>query len=455
MSGLPGAGRLAGSPPAGPSCIQQFLWAERRAGRGAAAAARALRLSGSIDAARLAAAVGDVVSGLEILRTAVAADAPVLITHRSGAPLHQASVAGTTPAERDQLCAEILCRDRDAMTGAALSPLPRFHLLECGGTETVLGVVADPIILDLRSAYLVLGAVMQAYFGRFRAAQYPPFDPGSGVSAQSRQGRLGWWSRHLRHWAQAGGQDQPGRPAESRTSGLRSTELVLSGERWAQLCQAASGGGNAGALAVIALLAWWLHTRAPRPRQPVFGSTLDLRDYAGLGPVVGPLTDRIVFGLDTDGLDRLTFADLVFRAHTGLLDAVVHYVPYQDIIDLGVRDGLLQPARAARYWDVAIHYCRTPPASAYTRGEETLARRGLSIELFCESVLAAAGADTPGGGDGMAMEIQLAESGTGMALVVNFDPLAVRGDEVAAMLAGLDAAADAVIADPQIPVTSL
>src|SRR6202035_1811158 len=161
--------------------------------------------------------------------------------------------------------------------------------------------------------------------------------------------------------------------------------------------------------------------RGSRARPSVFASTLDLREYRGLGPVIGPLTDRVVFQVDLDGYARMTFRDLVRRAHAGVLDAVIHYVPYRDLVTGGAADGQVRPAGPARLWDIAVHYCRLPPASAHTRGEPTLAGRGLSIELFRESALPRAGLAMPAGtGDGTCAEIHIAESGPGMALVVNF-----------------------------------
>lgn len=442
----------------GASYIQRFLWAERQAGRGAPGIARALRLCGHVDADRLAAAAREVAEAVPLLRAAWPAGDLVLTTLREASAVCRASVPGP-PDERDRRCADILCADRDRLVHEPADPLVRFHLIRCDDGETVLGLVADPLILDLRSLYLALGAVMQAYFGRFRAAQYPAFAEVAGVSPvarpEIRESRLRWWSRRLPQWEQAADRGLRARASEPAAEGLRSTQLTLPEDRWTRLAQAGGSAGNSGSLAVIALLTWWFSVHPARPRAPVFGSTLDMRDYGGLGPVIGPLTDRIAFAVDIDGRPDMTFADLAFRAHAGLLDAVVHYLPYQDIVALGCAAARLQPDRAARLWDVAIHYCRTPPASSYTRGEETLARQGLSIELFRESMLASAGAGSQGAGDGTALEIHLAESGTGMALVVNFDPLIVPADEVTGMLSDLDKAVDAVLADPHVALSSL
>jgi len=228
-------------------------------------------------------------------------------------------------------------------------------------------------------------------------------------------------------------------------------ELGLTADRWAQLAPGGGGAGNAGALAVIALLTHWCASAVPR--SPVFASTLDLRDYADLDPIVGPLTDQLVFAVDLDGYAGMTFRDLVLRAHAGLLDAVVHYVPYQDVLRAAAPTS---PAAAERLWDVAIHYCRTPPASGYTRDDESLARQGLSIELFCESVLVGCDPGRPGrAGHGSALEVHMAESGSGMALVINYDSRLVSASAVTGLLAWLDQVVTTVTADPGIRLSDI
>jgi hypothetical protein len=225
-------------------------------------------------------------------------------------------------------------------------------------------------------------------------------------------------------------------------------QLRLDAQRWPRLAAAADSSGNNGWLAVIALLAWWLRARGGRGGAAVFAGTLDLRDYLGLGPVVGPLTDRIAFEVDLDGADRLTFRELVRRAHAGLLDSVVHYVPYRELVEIGAAAGAPPPPLPDRPWDVAVHYCRLPPTSAYTRGEQSLARHGLSVELFCESELAAGLPAAP-------VDVHLTESGSGVALVVNFDAAIVADADVAAMLRCVDGLIDQLIADPDTRPTTL
>jgi hypothetical protein len=438
--------------PPGLSYIQRFGWAQRRDGAAVAATARALRLRGAVDAGRIEGAIDEVTAALDILRTGFAGPQAAAAC---GPAVRQASVSGP-PADRDRQCAAILRRDRDRLPDPARDPLVRFHLIQSGAEETVLGLVADPLILDLRSVYLVLGAVMQAYFGRFRAAQYPPYEAVAGLNPAARPGlaetRNAWWATRIRRWQETAGRASPGRPAGPEpAAGGQTIELGLAADRWAQLARGGGGAGNAGSLAVIALLTHWCASAFPRP--PVFASTLDLRDYADLGPVVGPLTDQLVFAVDLDGYAGLTFRDLVGRAHAGLLDAVVHYVPYADVRRAAAP---APPAAAEQLWDIAIHYCRAPPASGYTRGDESLARQGLSIELFCESVLVGCDPGRPGrAGHGSALEVHMAESGSGMALVINFDSRLVSASAVTGLLAWLDPVVTAVTADPGIRLSDI
>lgn len=419
--------------------------------------ARALRLTGRVDEDRLCSAICEVVAAVDILRDPASA-IPQAGTARAAPAIIRAVATGPL-ADRDRRCVEILRQDRDRLPAAPAGPPVRFHVISCGGDDVVLGLVAGPAVLDLRSVYLVLGAVMQAYLGRFRADQYPPFAAGARLgltgSTRSQAVRQTWWLRRLERWREAA--DAAAGQARAPHGRLRTMELIVPMDRWAGLTAAAGGGGNAGALAVISLLTIWLRSRRPAPRLPAFATTLDLRDYAGLGSVIGPLTDRIVFALDLDGEAQLTFGDLARRVHAGLLDTVVHYLPYEDVIMLGASRGLLDPRRPAQLWSTCVDYCANPPASARTRGEETLGRRGLSIELFCESALAGHGVPAPPSpGDGTAVEFHVAESGpAAMALVVNFDDSRQDTTDVSAMLARLDVLAGKVAAAPVTVVTSL
>ena len=431
------------------SYLQRQLWDRPYA---MAPAARALRLSGSVDTDHLLAAIAEVVAAIDVLGVQPRDTGGSLVMLRADrAPTIR--LARLSGPDRDERCAALLRDDRDRIADPRAGEPVRFHVIDLGG-ETVLGLVAHPLVLDLHSVYLVLGAVLLAYFGRFRPGQQPPFATVADlrpVADAAIPSRISWWERRLARWHRARDPLPVAAPAGARGESL---ELAVDADRWARLTGIAGHGGNSAGLAVIALLAWWLRSGGPRP--PVFGAVLDLRDYLGLGPVIGPLTDRVAFEVDLDGYDGMSFRDLLHRAHAGLLDAAVHYLPYGDVVALAQARGLVRPPRIAALWDVAVDYCRLPPASANTRGERTLAERGLSIELFREASLArVARAIDPSWWDGTALDVHLAERGTGMALVANVNPPTMSPSEVTGMLGTLDTMIDIVAADPDVAVRDL
>jgi hypothetical protein len=402
---------------------------------------RALRLGGHIDAHALAAAIETVVDAVDILRFGPGgADGLATPPRTSIRPsIRQVEVHGDAD-ERDRKSIALLRHDREIRD--VQMPL-RFRLIRSGIDEVVLGLAANSQWLDLRSIYIVLGAVLQAYTNRFRPDQYPvyagpPHRPPVGV-AQSRQR---WWSSRIETWHKA----LSGLPPAPSSAVGGTARLMLDASRWADLTAIGRSGGNGGSLAVIALLSWWTAIRDASPRPLVFASTLDLRELHDLGPVIGPLTDRLVFQVDTPDLDGMTFRDLVDRAHFGILDSVVHYVSYEDLLALARRLGVPQPHRL---WDVAVHYCRAPPASTNTRGEQQLAALGMSVELFRESDLAVAEPE------GAAMDCHIAECGTGIALVANVDGVGVTPTQAQNMVDVLDKAVDVLVGAPDAPLSNL
>jgi hypothetical protein len=417
------------------SAVQRHLWTGWAQGAPARAPVAALRLCGDLDEQRLVTAVAQTHETIEILRAgfAVEAGVPVMIASARSPAVIRHSVE-----DADEWCVRILREDGDRRPDPTIEPLVRFHILRRAPDEIVLGLVADPLVLDLRSVYLVLGAVMQAYVGRLRTGQYASLGARE-VAPTGTPARQRWWLRRLRAWGSHVPSAAPGRQA--------STQLLrLDAQRWAGLTDVADNTGNSGWLAVIAMLTWWLRDRIDPARPVVFTSTLDLRDYLGLGPIVGPLTDRIVFEVELDGMHDMTFRDLVRRTHAGLLDAVVHYMPYSELVALGSATGLTPPPRPGVPWDLTVHYCRLPPASSYTRGEASLAREGLSIELFRESELGA------GGMIAGPMEVQVAESGTGMAIVCNYDPAVIPHPQVTDLIVRMQTLVDRVAASPTLPL---
>jgi hypothetical protein len=399
----------------------------------------AIRLSGRIDDGRLRAAIAEATSLLDVLQCRfdptgamptmrLGAEPPAVTTHLVDGP--------------DDDCVRLLRDDRDRLVDPSAEALVRFHLMRRGPTEMVVGLVADPLLLDQRSVYLVLGAVLQAYLGRLRPGTYSSATMVSTGTAASRQA---WWSNRLRRWQHGEATGDVRSPAGQTVT----RQFDLDPERWQKLATTSDPAGNTAWLAVIAMVTWWRHRTADLERPVVFTGALDLRDYLGLGAVVGPFTDRLVFEVELDGVLDLTFGDLVRRTHAGLLDAVVHYLPYDDLVSIGSAQGRPPPPRRGVAADVAVHYCRLPPTSQHTRGEETLAQAGLSIELFCESALLA------GGVLAAPLELQVAESGTGMAIVANFDPAVVAQARVDGLMDTVNAMLDQVAPNAATPLRRL
>ncbi|MPQ96915.1 hypothetical protein GB931_03045 [Modestobacter sp. I12A-02628] len=389
---------------------------------------RALLITGVIDEDRLLQSAAEVLSALPVPGPGI------LVT--AGRPPNDAGHATGASGAADR-------RRAAGRTLAAGTGDPCVQAVRLSPDELVLAVSVDPRWLDARSVYLVLGAVMQAYFGRFRPTDYPSFErlsrDGRLPAGTPAPTRLSAWQRRLDRW--------PAGPCPGEGAGPRATaRLTIGPDRWIRLNQVTHHSGNTGSIAVIALLSWWFRVRAPRPRTPVYASTLDLREYLGLGTAIGPLTDRIVFDVDESGLSGMTFAELVARTHAGLLDAVVRYVPFSRLPQPVLSPGGRVP------WDVVVHYCRSPPSSARTRGEDSLATRGMSIELFDEANLAAADL---GHDPTASLELDVTEDAEGIAILMDADCRVLSAEQLQELAADLDTMSGAVAHDPDIPMTRL
>ncbi|MYW93976.1 hypothetical protein G3I59_26060 [Amycolatopsis rubida] len=397
---------------------------------------RALRVDGEVDTGRLAAAVREVSAAL---LSAGPGDGPRL------------HVPDDLPAgDPETACVAALLAERDRR--AAGDPLPRngFHWLRLAADRHVLGLVAASDLLDIRSVYAVLGAVWQAYFGRFRPSAYrgradaAGFDPVG--TARAHESRRRWWSREFPRYRTGGF----GGPDTSGPAGRR--RLRIAGDRWTALTGTSGPLGANGSLTFVALLAWCLHTRG-RPGSSGFGCEFDLRDYFGLGQVLGPLTDRLAFRVDLDGLADPAFPDVLMRAQTGFLDSVVHYLPYRQLVEHGVRTGALTAPRAAELWNVTVHFCRNPPRSVRTRSGETPGPLGVSIELFREAdLLGPAGGPRAGTDDGVLLDVHLGELGDDMVAVFDYARPEIPDAAMDRLLGQLDRAVDHVLGTPAAPL---
>jgi hypothetical protein len=146
------------------------------------------------------------------------------------------------------------------------------------------------------------------------------------------------------------------------------------------------GEGLTGHLPELALLAAISEAAAGREFGPIpWLFPLDLRQVLPTDRFVGPFSDRIVLALGgATGLGAPATEQLR-RAHGQLLTAVMRYVPH----DLTVAALGATPEAARSIWEFL--YCPHPAESAHTRADPGLARHGISIELFAEPELAAAG----------------------------------------------------------------
>ncbi|EME99235.1 hypothetical protein J7W19_00370 [Streptomyces mobaraensis NBRC 13819 = DSM 40847] len=439
--------------------VQRGLWPSTRHARPAEVThVRALRLTGDTDTARLTEAVRRVTAALPALTAELSGDEEPRLTLRPDAPeVTPVDLRGAPSAGRDAVCVALLRADRDHPRAGRHRA--RFHLVRLHDDETVLALTAHTLLLDTPSLYAVLGAVCQAYAGRFRPEHYRdattlPDAPHAPLSGRARASRRRWWHRRLA--ALPGPAPAPAGPPRDRVT--ETHRLRIPAARWKALTAlTALGGplGGNGSLAVMALAAWCL--RAPDHRGPArFTTVVDLRDHLGLGPAVGPFTDRLVFGADLGEAPRPSFRDVTLRAQSGFLDAVVHYLPYGDVVELGRELGRVTAPRTAAHWDVALNFCRNPPTSAATRGERTLAERGLSIELFREAdLLGAAGTGPAHRWDGTVLALSLGELGDDTVLVLDADRDHPHHGTADRLLHRMDEALLAAVADPDAPLPPL
>ncbi|MEW1653833.1 hypothetical protein [Streptomyces sp. NPDC093707] len=399
---------------------------------------RALRTDGELDADRLAAAVRTV------------ATAPPFADFAPDLRRHEAGALG--PGDPAASCVALLRAERDRPADHDGGAPIRFHWVPLAARRHVLGLVAPRDALDARSLYAALGAVLQAYFGRFRPAAYRDpaelagFEPVGTPAAEAA--RRGWWTREFPRYA------TPVRGPRTGPRRVGTARLRIDARRWAALTGGSGPLGTNGPLAVVALLAWCLRAQG-RPASSGFACDFDLRDYHELGQVLGPLTDRLAFRVDVDGLRSPAFSDVMRRTQTGFLDAVVHYLPYPRLLDHGLRTGALHPPHTAALWDVTVHFCRNPPRSARTRNERAPAG-GLSIELFREAeLLGAAGQFGAVPTDGVLLDVHVGELDDDMVLVLDYVRPDLAEAAVDQLLDRLRQLIDQIGADPTAPLPDL
>jgi hypothetical protein len=407
---------------------------------------RALHVTGSVAERRLVAAIGVIREHMPLLTAN-----PVQIGR-------ELRLATSTPrpvppmwdlrgeADPSAACVALLLAERDRPIDLARDELTRFRIARLADDEYVLAVIAHRFVLDERSLYGVLAVVWYAYFDRFRPADHPDFTEVAhahgGLLADTTGTRQQWWSRELSRLAAA---------PEHETGPLATRRIRLPYRRWAALTAHDGMLAADSSLATAALVAWCLHGQG-RPDGLGFRTSLDLRVIGGFGSVMGPFTDLLPFRVDLAGLARPSFRDVMLRAHSGVLDSVVHYLPYPSVVDIGVRSGALRPPRTARRWDVALHICQDGPRSAHTRGDASLAELGLSIELFREADLLGAVEGAGGHADGVTLDVHVGELGDDMAIIFDYDTSAFADSDIERLADDLAVAVSCAADDPEAPL---
>jgi hypothetical protein len=434
---------LASGELAPATFLQRGLWPRlRNAAPGESFAARAVRFTGQVQPGRLHAAIRTVYAALPALDIRLIDTGTVLALGRHGRlDVREHDLRHTDPAAREAACLAVLREDLEhPAPGGALT---RFHVIRLADDELVLGLVSHQLVLDERSLYLVLGAVLQAYQERFRRSTYRDFTemldfyPLSPAVAASRRT---WWSA----WLARCPDPVAGAPAvrEAETS-----RLIISGADWRALADAGGTMRDNGSLGIAALVAWWLSGVAGAP-VPALATVLDLRDYCELGQVVGPLTDRIAFRVELAADPAPSFRQLFRKTQVGVLRSTTRYLPYGDVIDVGTALGRITPPRTAALWDVDVHLCANPPGSGRSRGHE----HGISAGVFraAELLTPQARADA-GSWDGTNVDVRMSECDGGIAVIIDVNRRHWR--YAAAGLADrLGEVIAAAVTDPEAPL---
>ncbi len=414
--------------------VARGLWPQlRHLPPGRAHQMRALVVTG-VAVPGVRAAVGVVHAALPVLRVELDSgeEQPVL-RRRDDLRLTTHDLRHLRPDDAVRQAVALLVAARDSATGT------HFHVLSLPDGRTVLALAAHQAVLDERSLYLVLGSVVEACRGRFRAGAQPALSELLAVDPlppASRHGRRAWWSRWL-DGVPTRSAPPPDRMGQHRRLLLPATQLDALGPAGGML-------GDHAALGVAALVAWLLD----RPPHAGLSTVLDLRDYLGLGPVAGALTDRIVFRID--GLPpRPSFQQLVRAAQVGLLRSVTHYLPYGDLVEVATQDGHATPGRAAELWDLHVHLCRNPSSVGRTRGIEPL---GVDAAHFAETELLAIGGAAAGPAwDGTNVDVHLGDEKGAMSVTVDINRRC--GRSVDDLVDRLTRTLAVVAADPAAPLT--
>ncbi|HYN83948.1 MAG TPA: amino acid adenylation domain-containing protein, partial [Pyrinomonadaceae bacterium] len=335
------------------SFAQQRLWFLDQLEPGAASynMPSVVRLEGPLDATALEAALGEVVSRHEALRTtfSVIGDEPVQVIAPSLAlrlAVHDLTNldAGAAAAESARLAAEEARRPFDLARG----PLVRAALLRTSATSHVFVLVMHHIVSDGWSMNVLLREVAALYeaFAAGRPSPLPELPIQYADFAEWQRERLDGevMERHLDYWRrQLGGAlpvlelpaDRPRPPAQ--TFGGASVSFELSADAAQALRELSRREGATLFMTLLAAFQTLLH-RYTRQTDISVGVPVANRTRAEVEDLIGFFVNTLVLRADLSG--DPTFTELLARVREVALEANAHQdVPFEKLVEA------LQPER--------------------------------------------------------------------------------------------------------------
>ncbi|MGW0179002.1 AMP-binding protein, partial [Nocardia sp. NPDC003345] len=347
---------------------QRRLWERNRSAPETAAdtVTAAMKLSGTLDATAMQAAVADVVDRHETLRTVYPVTGggeplQVVLPREQAVP---EVVADPLPADEVTSWLDTLSRTDFDVADPEQVPV-RFALAEIGPREHIVAVVVHRILADEVSAGLLLRDLLRAFLGR-RNRSRPLWQP---LSVQ-------YLDYYLARRAELGDIADPGSPAAARLAYWREQlaglpprlEFALEGPN-----PGAQGGGvhefeigtrahrrvadiarRAGVSEFIVVRAAFavLLSRSAATGDIVLGSSVRGRDERELDDAIGPYANSVVLRTRIDPAE--SFLDLVHRIAESDRAAFSHAdLPFEEMTAaLGVDPAQFDVAIALRHHDV-------------------------------------------------------------------------------------------------------
>ena len=345
----PAIPRVPPGRPLPPSLFQERLWVLHRLDPASTAynIAAIWPSAGPVDPSRVVDAIRAMVRTHEVLRTTFGEDAgapSVVLLEPEAVPVEVRDLSDRT---EDEAQAELrAAAERAAHTPFDLSTQPpaRFLVVRLTGGRAVTLFSAHHVAVDAWSLGLLRREITAAYQGApspapsLRYADFAAWQR-TGQDARALASELEWWKRHLAgvppvctfppdrtEPSPAGGALHPVRFGRELSEGIR----AMVREEGATVYMALLG-------ACAAVLHW--HTGQG---DVLIGSPMGLRERAELETLVGPFVNLLVLRLDLS--DDPTFAELLGRARTAVLDAHAHRdVPFETIVEH------LHPARSLQH----------------------------------------------------------------------------------------------------------